>query len=75
VLWAAEGANPRPGFHEQDRPERAARAVCARRLSLRKAQSLIARNWVAAFSSRAKFSVSISRVPRWRAVVRRRRAG
>jgi hypothetical protein len=47
-LWP-EAANPRPGFHEKDRLEnKLHRLVCAGRLSLRKAQSLIANDWLAA---------------------------
>ena len=50
-LWP-EAANPRPGFHEKDRLENTLhRLVCNRSLSLRKAQSLIATNWLAAFNT------------------------
>ena len=50
-LWP-EAANARPGFHEKDRLEnKLHRLVCAGSLSLRKAQSLIAYNWVAAFNT------------------------
>jgi hypothetical protein len=49
-LWP-EAAQPRPGFHEKDRLENALHdLVCGGRLSLRRAQSLIAGNWVAAFN-------------------------
>ena len=51
-LWP-EAANPHPGFHEKDRLEnKLHRLVCTvRSLSLRKAQSLIATNWLAAFNT------------------------
>ena len=50
-LWT-EAANPRPGFHEKDRLENTLhRLACAGRLSLRKAQSLITNNWIAAFNA------------------------
>ena len=51
-LWP-EAANPRPGFHEKDRLEnKLHRLVCTvHSLSLRKAQSLIATNWLAAFNT------------------------
>jgi hypothetical protein len=51
-LWP-EAANPRPGFHEKDRLENTLhRLVCtSRSLSLRKAQSLIATDWLAAFDT------------------------
>jgi hypothetical protein len=48
-LWP-EAANPRPGFHGKDRLEKTLhRLVCAGRLSLRKAQSLISTSWLAGF--------------------------
>jgi hypothetical protein len=51
-LWP-EAANPRPGFHEKDRLENTLhRLVCTERsLPLRKAQSQIATNWLAAFNT------------------------
>jgi hypothetical protein len=51
-LWP-EAANPHPGFHEKDRLEnKLHRLVCTvRSLSLRRAQSLIATNWLAAFNT------------------------
>lgn len=49
-LWP-EAANPRPGFHEKDRLEnKLHRLVCAGKMALRKAQNLIASNWVAAYN-------------------------
>ncbi len=49
-LWP-EAAYPRPGFHEKDRLENTLhRLVCARKMTLLKAQGLIAGNWVAAFN-------------------------
>ena len=48
-----ESASPRPGSHEKDRLENELhREVCAGRLSLRRAQRLIAGNWVAAYRAR-----------------------
>ena len=48
-----ESASPRPGSHEKDRLENALhREVCAGRISLRRAQRLIARDWVAAYRAR-----------------------
>src|SRR4051812_29889575 len=48
-----EAASPRPGSHEKDRLENALhREVCDGRLSLARAQRLIARNWVAAYRAR-----------------------
>src|SRR3954470_5344394 len=48
-----EAASPRPGSHEKDRLENALhRDVCAGRISLRRAQRLIAGNWVAAYRAR-----------------------
>ncbi len=50
-LWP-ESANPRPGFHDKDRLEnKLHRLVCAGKSSLRKAQSLIATDWLAAFNT------------------------
>jgi hypothetical protein len=49
-LWP-EAANPRPGFHEKDRLEnKLHRLVCVGTMSLSKAQSLVSKNWVAAFN-------------------------
>jgi hypothetical protein len=48
-LWP-EAAAPRPGFHEKDRLEdRLHGLVCSGRMTLRRAQRLIARDWVQAF--------------------------
>ena len=48
-----ESASPRPGSHEKDRLENELHSeVCAGRLSLRRAQRLIAGNWVAAYRAR-----------------------
>ncbi len=48
-LWP-EAASPRPGFHEKDRLENALHArVCKHTMSLRRAQHLFERNWVAAY--------------------------
>src|SRR4051794_15826506 len=48
-----EAARPRPGSHEKDRLENALHdEVCSARISLRRAQRLIARNWVAAYHAR-----------------------
>ena len=48
-----EAATPRPGSHEKDRLENALhREVCEGRISLPRAQRLIARNWVAAYRAR-----------------------
>src|SRR3954465_2423732 len=48
-----EAASPRPGSHEKDRLENALhREVCAGRISLARAQRLIARDWVAAYRAR-----------------------
>jgi hypothetical protein len=48
-----EAAAPRPGSHEKDRLENALHAeVCDRRISLRKAQRLIAGDWVASYRAR-----------------------
>ena len=48
-LWP-EPAIPRPGFHEKDRLENKLHSLaCSGRLTLRRAQSLIAGNWVAAY--------------------------
>ena len=48
-----EAALPRPGSHEKDRLENELHAeVCAGRLGLRRAQLLIARNWVKAYRDR-----------------------
>ena len=48
-----EAASPRPGSHEKDRLENALHAeVCSGTLSLRRAQRLIATDWVAAYRAR-----------------------
>jgi hypothetical protein len=48
-----EAASPRPGSHEKDRLENTLhREVCDGRISLRRAQRLIARDWVAAYRAR-----------------------
>ena len=48
-----EAASPAPGSHEKDRLENALhREVCDGRTSLRRAQRLISRDWVAAFHAR-----------------------
>src|SRR5438270_6269701 len=48
-----EAASPRPGSHEKDRLENELHSeVCAGRVSLRRAQQLIATNWVAAYRAR-----------------------
>ena len=48
-----ESASPRPGSHEKDRLEnRLHDEVCSGRISLRRAQRLIAGNWVAAYRAR-----------------------
>jgi hypothetical protein len=48
-----EAASPTPGSHEKDRLEtRLHSDVCSRQISLRKAQHLIARDWVAAYHAR-----------------------
>lgn len=48
-----EAASPRPGSHEKDRLEnRLHDDVCAGRISLRRAQRLVARNWVPAYRER-----------------------
>ena len=48
-----ERATPRPGSHEKDRLENKLHdEVCSRRITLRRAQRLIARNWVAAYNAR-----------------------
>jgi 5-methylcytosine-specific restriction endonuclease McrA len=48
-----ESATPRPGSHEKDRLENALHdEVCAGRISLRRAQKLIATDWVAAYHAR-----------------------
>jgi hypothetical protein len=48
-----EAASPRPGSHEKDRLENALHAdVCAGRVSLRRAQRLIAGDWVAEYRRR-----------------------
>jgi hypothetical protein len=48
-----EAASPSPGSHEKDRLENELHSeVCSGRITLRKAQHLIARNWVAAYHAR-----------------------
>jgi hypothetical protein len=48
-----EAATPRPGSHEKDRLENALHnEVCSGRTTLRRAQQLIARNWVSAYHTR-----------------------
>ena len=48
-----EAATPRPGAHEKDRLENRLHAeVCSGQLRLRRAQRLIARDWVAAYHAR-----------------------
>jgi hypothetical protein len=48
-----EAAAPRPGSHEKDRLENALhREVCDGRISLKRAQRLIAGDWVAAYRAR-----------------------
>ena len=48
-----EAASPRPGSHQKDLLENELhREVCAGRITLRRAQELIARNWVAAYRAR-----------------------
>jgi len=48
-----ESASPRPGSHQKDRLENALHAeVCSGRISLRRAQRLIAGDWVAAYRAR-----------------------
>src|SRR4051812_47142365 len=48
-----EAATPRPGSHEKDRLENALHTeVCSGDLSLRRAQRLIADDWVAAYDAR-----------------------
>jgi hypothetical protein len=48
-----ESATPRPGSHEKDKLEnRLHSEVCAHTLTLRHAQLLIARDWVAAYQAR-----------------------
>jgi hypothetical protein len=48
-----ERAFPRPGSHEKDRLEnRLHSEVCSGKLSLRRAQRLIARDWLAAYRAR-----------------------
>jgi hypothetical protein len=48
-----EAASPRPGSHEKDRLENELHSeVCAGRISLRRAQRLIATNWLAAYRAR-----------------------
>jgi hypothetical protein len=48
-----EAAAPRPGSHEKDRLENALhREVCEGRISLTRAQRLIARDWAAAYRAR-----------------------
>lgn len=48
-LWP-EPAAPTPGFHEKDHLENALHAlVCSGRMSLKRAQGLIKRNWVSAY--------------------------
>jgi hypothetical protein len=50
-LWP-EAASPRPGFREKDRLENLLhRRVCAGKLTLRRAQRIISRNWLATFRS------------------------
>ena len=48
-----EAATPAPGSHEKDRLENELHSeVCSGEISLRSAQHLIARNWVAAYNAR-----------------------
>jgi hypothetical protein len=48
-----EAASPRPGSHEKDRLEnRLHDEVCAGRISLRRAQRLVAQGWVTAWRAR-----------------------
>jgi hypothetical protein len=48
-----EAASPWPGSHEKDKLENELHSeVCAGRISLRGAQRLVARNWVAAYRAR-----------------------
>ena len=48
-----EAASPRPGSHEKDRLENELHSeVCSGKITLRKTQHLIARNWVAAYHAR-----------------------
>jgi hypothetical protein len=48
-----EAASPTPGSHEKDRLENRLHSdLCSGEISLRKAQHLIARNWVAAYHAR-----------------------
>jgi len=48
-----EAATPRPGSHQKDRLENELHdQVCSHRISLRRAQKLIAINWVAAYRQR-----------------------
>jgi hypothetical protein len=48
-----EAAAPRPGSHEKDRLENALHGeVCDGRITLKRAQRLIARDWVAAYRAR-----------------------
>jgi len=48
-----EAASPRPGSHEKDRLENELHdEVCAGKITLRRAQRLVARNWVAAYRAR-----------------------
>jgi hypothetical protein len=47
-----EAAEPRPGFHEKDKVENYLhREVCSGRISLSKAQGLIANNWLEVYKS------------------------
>jgi hypothetical protein len=46
-----EAASPKPGFHEKDKLENRLHAeVCSGKLSLKKAQRMIASNWVKAYN-------------------------
>jgi hypothetical protein len=48
-----EAATTRPGSHEKDRLENRLHAeVCSGTITLRRAQRLIARNWVTAYHAR-----------------------
>jgi hypothetical protein len=48
-----QAARPRPGSHQKDRLENALHDdVCSSRITLRRAQRLIARDWVAAYHAR-----------------------
>jgi hypothetical protein len=50
-LWP-EAAQPRPGFHEKDRVENYLHArVCDGQMTLRRAQRLIATNWLAVYAT------------------------